>query len=57
MDIAPGVRNLVVSRTLPENIDKFGEYTFFDGENWSKNILDSAPIADDLSSASIQCML
>ncbi len=50
MDIAPGVRNLVVSRTLPENIDKFGEYTFFDGENWSKNILDSAPIADDLSS-------
>lgn len=50
MDIAPGVRNLVVSRTLPEDILNFEKYTFFDGKGWSHNILDSAPIADDLSS-------
>lgn len=50
MDIAPGVRNLVVARTLPENIADFGQYTFYDGKGWSKDILDSAAIADDLSS-------
>lgn len=48
-DRAPGVRNLVVARTLPENIENFEEYTFFDGKGWSRNMLDSAPIADDLS--------
>lgn len=46
---APGVRNLVVARTLPENIERFDEYTFYDGKNWSKNMLDASPIADDLS--------
>lgn len=50
MDIAPGVRNLVVSRVRPESIADFGKYEFFDGNGWSKDIFDCAPIADDLSS-------
>ena len=49
-DIAPGVRHLVVSRTRPEHIADFDKYEFFDGKGWSKDIYDSAAIADDLSS-------
>jgi hypothetical protein len=48
-EIGPGKRNLVVARTLPENMENFTEYTFFDGKGWSKNMMDSEPIANDLS--------
>lgn len=48
-EIAPGVRHLVVARTLPENMADFEEYTFYDGEGWSRNIMDSKAIANDLS--------
>lgn len=48
-EIAPGVRHLLVARTLPGNLENFGEYTYFDGKAWSKDMLDSAAIADDLS--------
>lgn len=48
-EIGPGRRNLVVARTLPEHIEHFEEYMFYDGQKWSQNILDCKPIADDLS--------
>jgi hypothetical protein len=48
-EIGPGNRQLVVARTLPENMENFEEYTYFDGKGWSKNMMDCAPIADDLS--------
>ncbi len=48
-EIEPGVRHLVVARTLPENMANFEEYTYFDGTDWSGNMQDCAAIADDLS--------
>ncbi len=48
-EIGPGQRNLVVARTLPQNLEKFEEYTYYDGKGWSKDMLHCAPIADDLS--------
>lgn len=48
-DAAPGSRKLVVARTLPENMENFDTYTYFDGSGWSGDIYDCEPIADDLS--------
>ncbi len=44
-----GERHLLVARTLPENIINFDEYTFFDGKDWTKDMLKAAPIAPDLA--------
>lgn len=44
-----GVRHLVVARTLPKNLTDFEKYTFYDGREWSKDILSASPIATDLS--------
>lgn len=48
-EMGHGVRHLVVARTLPENMVNFEAYTYFDGQSWSKNRMDSMPIATDLS--------
>ncbi len=48
-EIEPGNRQLVVARTLPENIEEFDTYTYFTGQDWSSDIFDCEPIADDLS--------
>lgn len=42
-------RELVVARTTTDKIEDFKSYRFFDGINWSEDILDSMSIADDLS--------
>lgn len=42
-------RNLVVSRFLPEDILNMNAWTYFDGENWSNNINDSAPLINHVS--------
>jgi len=36
-----GVRDLVVARTLPEDIENFNSWEYYDGMSWSKDINDS----------------
>ncbi len=42
-------RRLVVGRFLPEDIKNFNNWTYYDGQHWSKNINDSYPLIDKVS--------
>jgi tetratricopeptide (TPR) repeat protein len=51
-----GVRNdldskkLIVARVLPEFIEDFTQYRYWDGQQWSEFIANAAPITDQMSS-------
>ncbi|MFH0992978.1 MAG: DUF4185 domain-containing protein, partial [bacterium] len=42
-------RHLVVARVLPENIENFNAWSYFDGSGWSPDINDSAPLLEGVS--------
>lgn len=42
-------KQLVCSRVLPENIENFDKYEYWDGANWCNDISKSAPVTDRIS--------
>lgn len=42
-------KSLIAARLLPEDIEAFDRWTFWDGENWVKNKEEVAPIANHVS--------
>lgn len=44
-----GLREMLVARVKAENFEYFDEWTYFDGSSWSRNILDSKPLLQNIS--------
>jgi hypothetical protein len=42
-------KSLIAARTLPENIEKFDQWTFWNGSEWADNKEDVVPITDAVS--------
>ncbi|MBN1339654.1 MAG: DUF4185 domain-containing protein, partial [Bacteroidales bacterium] len=47
--IMEGRKSLIAARTEPANIEKFDQWTFWNGTDWSENKEDVAPICDAVS--------
>lgn len=46
---APGAKDLVAARVLPEHFPDFSEWRYWDGAGWSVDIENSAPITSNIS--------
>lgn len=44
-----GLKRLLVARTLPDQLETFAAWRFWDGEGWSERIEDAAPLVDGVS--------
>lgn len=42
-----GRKTMLISRVLPENVENFHCYAFYDGLGWSPNMLDAQPVCPD----------
>ncbi len=49
LDLVSGMKELVLARVMPEKIDQFEEWQYWNGDSWSSNIFDVASLVKGVS--------